>query len=188
MKNIFLITILIFQISTLYSQKKIVQFKTSNEYLDYVKKEFKIPSNEIFYVSTENDSLNLQLEKFGIMLFVTDGKIATVQEVAEILNTQCSPKHLLPKVTEDAIQQASTPSNAIEKLILKNLENGTKLNSESSKYALYTFSYRFGKNAKMYYNERKEIEALGYKTIVITIDGAYIDEIADIDKTPVHVQ
>ncbi len=111
MRNVFLSLFLIFQIANLHSQKKIIQFKSSNEYLNYIKKEFKIPSNEIFYISTENDSLNLKLEKFGIMLFVTDSKIATVQEVAEILNTQCSPKHLLPKVTEDAIQQASTPSN-----------------------------------------------------------------------------
>lgn len=174
-------------ISFSYSQK-VKEFSNTKEYLEYVGKEFKIPSTEIFYFSTESDSINKKLEKFGILLFVTDNKISTVQEVADELKSQCSPRHLLPKLTNDAIIKVSSPSDYFDKIIVKNLQDGKKISRENKKLAIYIFSYRFGSNAKLFYNERKDLEKLGYKTIVLSIDGAYIKELEDIDKTPVYVQ
>ncbi len=95
---------------------------------------------------------------------------------------------LLPKLTNDDIIKASSPSKYFNKIIVKNLQDGKRLNLENNKFAIYIFSYRFGSNAKLFYNERKELEKLGYKTIVLSIDGAYIKELDDIDKNPVYVQ
>lgn len=187
LKTILFSLLSIFVTTVSFGQKN-KDFNTSKEYLEYVNKEFKIPSTEIFYFSTESDSVNKKLEKYGIMLFITDDKISTVQEVAEVLKSKCSPKHLLPNVTNNAILEASSPSEAFKKISVKNFATGQQLNRENNKFAIYIFSYRFGSNAKLYYNEKKEIEKLGYKTIVLSIDGAYIKEVVDIDKTPVYIQ
>ncbi|WP_026726261.1 hypothetical protein [Flavobacterium sasangense] len=185
-KHIILLLIIFGNLNS-YGQKN-TEFNTTKEYLEYVYKKFKIPSSEIYYLSTKNDSLNIKLEKYGIVVFITDNNISTVQEVAEELKSQCSPKYLLPKITNDAIIKASSPSEASKKIILKNLNDGKQLNLENNKLAIYTFSHRFGNNAKLFYNEKNELEKLGYKTIVLSIDGAYIKELNDIDKTPVYIQ
>ena len=172
----------------LYAQRNDMEFNSSTDYLQYVNKNFKIPSTEIFYISTESDLLNGTLEKYGILLFITDNNISTIQEVAEILKSKCSPKHLLPRVTSDAILKASSPSKVFEKIIIKNLENGQPLSREGNKFAIYVFSYKFGKNAILYFNDHEDLEKMGYKTVVLSIDGAYIKGLSDIDKTPVIVK
>ena len=170
-----------------FGQNKSKEFNSSSEYLKYVNKKFNISSSEIFYLSTETDSLDGALEKVGMLLFITDNKIATVEEVANILKSQCAPQNMPPRVTEDAILKASTQSKVFEKMIIKNLESGYLLSHQNGKFGIYLFSIKFGKNAKMYYNEREELEKLGYKSIVISMDGAYINNIPDIDKTPIYV-
>lgn len=167
-----------------YGQKE-KQFDTSKDYLSYLDNEFEIKSSDVFYLSTENDSLYKGFEKFGILVLINDNKLATIYEVAEKMGVQCSPNKLMPKITNDAIETAFEDSKAIKKVILKNLEDGEYFDLKNKKIAIYAFSYIFGKKGLLFLNEKKFLENLGYQTIVFTLDGAYIDDINDIDKSPV---
>ncbi len=173
-------------INPLFGQEE-KQFDTTNEYLTYVEKKFKIELSNIFYLSTKSDSLNGKFEKFGIVLLITENRIATINEVADEMGVMCSPKSLMPQISDNAIKDASDHSYNIKNIVLKNMNDGRSFKIESKKIAVYTFSFKFGKNANLFMKEKKSLEKLGYKSIILSIDGAYIKDITDIDKTPVYV-
>lgn len=163
-------------------------FETSDAYLGYLEKKFKIEPSDVYYLSTESDSLSGKFEKFGIVLLVTKNQVATIYEVADEMGIQCSPNKLMPKVTNDAIINASDESEYLENIILKSLDDGNVIKFGQEKIAIYMFSYKFGKKGKLFLKEKEHLEALGYKTVVLSIDGAYLKDVPDIDKTPVYVQ
>ncbi|WP_338733772.1 hypothetical protein [Mangrovimonas cancribranchiae] len=163
-------------------------FDTPKDYLNYLNKKLKIESSNVYYLSTESDSLNGRFEKFGIVLLITGNKITTINEVAKEIGVECSPNRMFPKLTEDNILNVSDQSDMIENVILKKMSDGQSIKLRNKKIALYTFSYRFGKKGKLFLKEKEFLERIGYKTIILSIDGAYIKSLIDIDKTPVYVK
>lgn len=162
-------------------------FDTTKEYLAYVEKKFKVEPSDIYYISSESDSLNGKFEKFGIVLLITENRIATINEIADEMGIMCSPQSLMPQISESVIKEASDHSDVIKNVILKNMNDGQSFKIMNEKIALYTFSIKFGKNANLFLKEKESLEILGYRSMVLSIDGAYIKEIMDIDKTPVYV-
>ncbi len=166
-------------------------FDSKEDYMKYVTKTYNIPSSEMYYISTESpvDSTQQNLSKYDILLFIANDSIATIHEAADVLKTKCSPKHLMPKLTNQSIAKAFTANSNFDKLLIKRLEDGKVLDtSKNKKYALYSFSVKFGKYGTMYYKEKEHNEKLGYKTIVLIIDGYYIPDIKDIQKEPVYMK
>src|SRR5690606_17317590 len=115
-------------------------------YFKYVNENFKLKEDELFYWST-NDSTNLPLEKMSALIFLDGNRIATIDEVQKILESQCSPKKLVKQTTTHSLEKSFSPSLAAQNLPLKNLITGEYLKMEQNqKIAIYFFTYLLGKN------------------------------------------
>lgn len=176
----------ILSVSTMVSQPSSEIFETKEQYCKYVKKQYGIPIDDIHYM-VRNDSLNFNIGEFDIMTFIYRDSLTSIRKVSDFLSVQCSPDALMKKVTAESIRMTMDQSPNLKNLKIRNMMSGHIINEE--KYIIYAFSIRFKDFANLYYSQFSKLDKkLGYKAVLVSIDGAYIKDIKDIDKTPVFIR
>lgn len=162
-------------------------FQTKEQYFEYSSKKFGIQPEEIYYVSTEADGRNENpLEKFSLLMFFKNDRIATIEDASN--HSACPAPKLIRQASLDAIEKSMTKSASAGTVVFKNMADGTLFIPEKDEmFALLFYSYKLGNTGQEYIKQRKKLsETLGIKTIILSIDGAYIEEITDIPKTSIR--
>lgn len=164
-------------------------FSTTKEYLEYSRKNFHIPEDEIYYVSTvSSDTLtDRPLEKFSLLMFFKNDKITTIEDVS--MNSACPAPRLIKKATLNAIESSMMVSKTAGSIVFKNMKTGELFKPNKDELiAVLFYSYKFGSSGQQYIKERKKLsENLGIKTIIISIDGAYIKDLTDTPKNEIEL-
>ena len=179
----------LFLIVTFYTLKIQSQqmFETRQEYLDYVKENFDVSADEIYYVPVDELSeKGNPLEELSVLMFFRDNEYTTLEKITG--NAMCTPKRLVKQFTLDKIIGTMVESNAYDKLVFKNMGTGELfIPKQGEIIAVYLFIHTLGKNGIVYIKERDKIaERFNVRNIILTMDGNYIKENIDISKTEIH--
>ena len=171
---------------SVYAQKD--NFDTKKEYLEYSQKKFDIKGSEIYYVSTLNDVASendTPLEKFSPLIVFKNDSITTIEDAA--MHSACPAPKLIKQANLNAIENSMIVSKIAGEMSFKNMETGELFKpAKDEMIAIFLYSYKFRNAGQQYIKERKKLsEELGIKTIILSIDGAYIKDLTDIPKTEI---
>lgn len=164
-------------------------FHTQQEYLDYVKSNFDISADEMYYVPTDDSSeAGNPLEELSVLMFFKGNEFTTLERITG--NAMCTPKKLVKQFTLDKITGTMIKSKAYDELVFKNMSTGELFTpKEDEIIAVYLFIHTLGKNGVVYIKERDKIaERFNVRNIILTLDGNYIKENTDLPKTPIDIQ
>jgi len=156
-------------------------FKTQEEYLDYIEKNFDISSDEIYYVFEDNRDSKLKeknaLEEFSIVMFFKGNKYTTIEKVTE--DSQCPPKKLIKLLSVEEVEKNLTEINFdLKELQFKNMKTGDIfIPKENEIVIVYLFTHTLGKHATMYIKRKEDIaKKCNAKNIILTIDDEFIED------------
>lgn len=166
-------------------------FHTKAEYLDYSMEKYDISPDEIFYVSISNASDNKEndtpLEKFSLLMFFKNDSITTIEDAAN--HSACPAPKLIKQANLEAIEKSMIKSKTAGHISFKNMGNNTSFKADKDELiAVLFYSYKFGNAGQQYIKQRKKLsENLGIKTIILSIDGYYIEDLVDISKNKISI-
>jgi hypothetical protein len=162
------------------------KFKTKQEYLHYLEKEFKIQPTDVYVF----DALDEQayLGKYSSVVFINGTKITTIEEIRDIDKNVCPPKKFFSNLTLETLEKTYAAEHQLATTFFRNLADDSILKSDEQTIALFFFSYQLGWSGLQYYKHKKVLEKLHIKCILMTIDGAEIAELDPSQQTPIIIK
>ncbi len=163
-----------------YGQSSI-EFSDKEEYLEYSNKKYSINESNIYYISDLTKEAVILYPSF--IFFIKKNRIITVEEISYKLSAQCPPNKLLKKLSIKTIDSLLFDNNrSFKNLVFKNLSSNEFFDSKNDLTAVFLFSIHLKKRGTLYIRQKKKIEKLGIKTIILSMDMPSIKNINDYSK------
>jgi len=177
MVNLKYIVALILLTMSVYAQEKF-EFQTTEEYLTYAEKKFDISPSDVYYISPD---LNVSYPtRRSMVYFIKNNKLATIEDVAKVLGTQCSPDHMMKQVTLDAINKCLLSDRFAETFSIKSMVTGKVYKPQPDELVVvYLYHSPSGPGGQLYIKEREMFtKNLGIKSFIVSLDNSIIAELA----------
>jgi peroxiredoxin len=162
-----------------YGQKD-YKFKDKNSYFEYVEKKFPVDKKTIYYTSDATKTAVFTWPSYAY--FIKNGKMVTLNEVAEKLDPTCSRNKLFKQISHKFLSDFLDEKNTTSEIVFKNLKTNEILNQDDKMIAIFLFSVNLKKSVPKYLKYKKQLEKLGINTIVLSMDMPYIKGIVDYSK------
>lgn len=162
-------------------------FKTIDKYLNFTEDRYDIKSSDVYYIPQTNNAN--YFPKPSMLYFLKNGKYTTSEDVAASLELNCPPKKLFKEITPLLIDENLSINPNNKNFIVKQMNSGKFYAlKENEITAVFLYSYLLGDRGQMYIKQKKILEKKGIKCLIVSVDGAYINEVKDISKDEIIIK
>lgn len=148
-------------------------FKSTKEYTTYLNKKFGFTPEEVYFLSSENNMMELVMDPILTMLFIEGNQMTSIEMVSDSFEHNYNTvKKFFDNITKDIIRKSFVENEYLPLINYVNLGNNNNLyhKNDSKMYAVFFFTYEAGKLGTRFIKHRKKLQKLGIDTIILSLD------------------